>query len=148
VISSDGSQLGIMTLDQARLKAQELQLDLVEVNPTASPPVCKIMDYGKRIYKSQKKQGKTASRPLKEIRMKPRTGEHDLDVKMRHARKLLSKGHRIQLTMVYRGREMAHQEIGHDILDKAVAKLEDACKVERGLLKEGKRASIIVGPIK
>jgi translation initiation factor IF-3 len=150
VIGPEGQQLGIMLLEQARLKAQEFQLDLVEVAPKATPPVCKIMDYGKHVYQEQKKEQsarkKSHAHDLKEVRMKPRIGKHDLEIKVNRAKAFLAEGHRVQFTMVYRGREITHQGIGQDILNNVVAELADLCKVERGPFREGKRVGLVVAP--
>lgn len=150
MIGPDGQQLGIMLLEQARLKAQEFQLDLVEVAPKATPPVCKIMDYGKHIYQEQKKEQharkKSHGHDLKEVRLKPRIGKHDLSIKVNRAKAFLAEGHRVQFTMVYRGREITHQDIGQDILNGVVTELTDLCKVERGPFREGKRVGLIVAP--
>jgi translation initiation factor IF-3 len=150
VIGPEGQQLGIMLLDQARLKAHEFQLDLVEVAPKATPPVCRIMDYGKHVYEEQKKEQharkKSHGHDLKEVRLKPRIGKHDLEIKIARAKEFLSEGHRVQFTMVYRGREITHQDIGQDIMNGVVTTLGDVCKVERGPFREGKRVGLIVAP--
>ena len=150
MIGPEGQQLGIMLLEQARLKAQEFQLDLVEVAPKAQPPVCKIMDYGKHIYQEQKKEQnarkKSHAHDLKEVRIKPRIGKHDLEIKVNRAKEFLAEGHRVQFTMVYRGREITHQDIGREILNGVVAELSDLCKVERGPFREGKRVGLVVAP--
>jgi translation initiation factor IF-3 len=150
VIGPEGQQLGIMLLEQARLKAQEFQLDLVEVAPTATPPVCKIMDYGKHVYQEQKKEQqahkKSHSNELKEVRLRPRIGKHDLGIKVVRAREFLSAGHRVQFTMVYKGRERTHQDIGEAIMKDVVAGLAESCKVERGPFREGGRVGLIVAP--
>jgi len=150
VIGPEGQQLGIMLLEQARLKAQEFQLDLVEVAPTATPPVCKIMDYGKHVYQEQKKEQqahkKSHSNELKEVRLRPRIGKHDLVIKVNRAREFLGAGHRVQFTMVYKGRERTHQDIGEAIMKDVVAGLAEACKVERGPFREGGRVGLIVAP--
>jgi len=123
---------------------------LVEVAPKATPPVCKIMDYGKHIYQEQKKEQnarkKSHAHDLKEVRMKPRIGKHDLEIKINRAKEFLAEGHRVQFTMVYRGREITHQNIGQEILNGVVAELADLCKVERGPFREGKRVGLVVAP--
>jgi translation initiation factor IF-3 len=139
-----------MLLEQARLKAQEFQLDLVEVAPTATPPVCRIMDYGKHVYQEQKKEQqahkKSHSNELKEVRLRPRIGKHDLVIKVNRAREFLGDGHRVQFTMVYKGRERTHQDIGEAIMKEVVATLAESCKVERGPFREGGRVGLIVAP--
>src|SRR5205085_8522049 len=116
VIGPNGDQLGLMLTDQARMKATEFELDLVEVAPTAKPPVCRIMDYGKHIYHEQKKEQKARKRAhahdLKEVRLSFKIGKHDLEIKVIHAKEFLEAGHRVQFTMIYKGREIAHQSIG------------------------------------
>lgn len=150
VIGPEGEQFGIMLLEQARLKAQQLELDLVEVAPKAQPPVCKIMDFGKHIYEEQKKEQKARKKghahELKEVRLKPRIGKHDLEIKMTHAREFLAEGHRVQFTMQYKGREVTHMEIGDQILRQVVEGLTDAAKVERGPFREGKKMGLILAP--
>ncbi len=150
VIGPEGEQFGIMLVEQARLKAQQLELDLVEVAPKAQPPVCKIMDFGKHIYEEQKKEQKARKKghahELKEVRLKPRIGKHDLEIKMNHAREFLAEGHRVQFTMQYKGREITHMEIGDQILKQVVIGLEECAKVERGPFREGKKMGLILAP--
>ena len=116
LIGDDGEQLGIKSLGDALAIARERQVDLVEVAPQASPPVCKLMDYGKHKYRQRKRQHEAKVHHhrvhTKEIRLHPRTDEHDLDFKARHARKLIALGDKIQVNVFFKGREMAHQELG------------------------------------
>ncbi|MCK6472656.1 MAG: translation initiation factor IF-3 [Planctomycetes bacterium] len=150
VIGAEGEQLGIMLVEQAMMKAKEAQLDLVEVSPKATPPVCKIMDYGKHIYKEHKKlqqaRKKSHANEIKEVWLKPRIGKHDLEIKLKHAKEFLDEGHRVQFTMRYKGRELAHMEIGEEVLKDVVKQLEDTCKVERGPFREGRRVGLLVAP--
>jgi translation initiation factor IF-3 len=150
VIGPEGAQLGIMLADQARMKATELELDLVEVAPKAEPPVCRIMDYGKHIYHEQKKEQKARKKAhahdLKEVRLSFKIGKHDLDIKVTHAKEFLEAGHRVQFTMIYKGREIAHQSIGEQILKNVVTQLGDSAKVERPPFREGKRVGLILAP--
>jgi translation initiation factor IF-3 len=150
VIGPDGAQLGIMLADQARMKAVELELDLVEVAPKAEPPVCRIMDYGKHIYHEQKKEQKARKKAhahdLKEVRLSFKIGKHDLDIKTTHAREFLEEGHRVQFTMIYKGREIAHQSIGEQIMRNVVTDLAEFAKVERPPFREGKRVGLILAP--
>ena len=150
VIGPEGAQLGIMLADQARMKATELELDLVEVAPKAEPPVCRIMDYGKHIYHEQKKEQKARKRAhahdLKEVRLSFKIGKHDLDIKVQHAKEFLAEGHRVQFTMIYKGREIAHQSLGEQILRGVVTTLGDSAKVERAPFREGKRVGLILAP--
>jgi len=149
-IGPDGAQLGIMLADQARMKATEMELDLVEVDPKKDPPVCRIMDYGKHIYHEQKKEQKARKRAhaheLKEVRLSFKIGKHDLEIKVMHAKKFLAEGHRVQFTMVYKGREITHQSLGEQTLRGVVAQLADCSKVERAPFREGKRVGLILAP--
>jgi translation initiation factor IF-3 len=139
-----------MLADQARMKATELELDLVEVAPKAEPPVCRIMDYGKHIYHEQKKEHKARKKAhahdLKEVRLSFKIGKHDLDIKVQHAKEFLEDGHRVQFTMIYKGREIAHQSLGEQILKGVVTSLADSAKVERAPFREGKRVGLILAP--
>ncbi|HYF50109.1 MAG TPA: translation initiation factor IF-3, partial [Planctomycetota bacterium] len=133
-----------------RMKAVELELDLVEVAPKAEPPVCRIMDYGKHIYHEQKKEQKARKKAhahdLKEVRLSFKIGKHDLDIKVQHAKEFLEEGHRVQFTMIYKGREIAHQSLGEQILKNVVTTLQDFAKVERAPFREGKRVGLILAP--
>lgn len=141
LISDDGEQVGIKSIDEALRLAEGAGLDLVEVAPNASPPVCKIMDFGKYKYelskkeKSNKKKQVTVS--VKEIRLRPKIEEHDYDFKMKHARKFLEMGNKVKATVLFRGRELAHKEFGRKVLDKLTEDLSDIAKVERSPLLEG-----------
>lgn len=142
LISDDGEQVGIKSIDEALRLAEGAGLDLVEVAPNASPPVCKIMDFGKYKYelskkeKSNKKKQVTVS--VKEIRLRPKIEEHDYDFKMKHARKFLEMGNKVKATVLFRGRELAHKEFGRKVLDKLTEDLSDIAKVERSPLLEEK----------
>jgi translation initiation factor IF-3 len=135
-------------------QARDAGLDLVEVSPTAEPPVCRIMDYGKYLYEQKRKfkEGKKKSvqhfTTLKEIRLRPETDTHDLMVKMNHAKQFLAKGHRVQFTMIFRGRQMLHQDKGLKVFDQLVAELEEIAKVERPPRMANRRMILIVMPIK
>jgi translation initiation factor IF-3 len=150
VIGPDGAQFGIMLGEQARMKATEMELDLVEVDPKKDPPVCRIMDYGKHIYHEQKKEQKARKKAhaheLKEVRLSFKIGKHDLDIKVMHAKEFLAEGHRVQFTMVYKGREIAHQGLGEQTLRGVVTQLADCSKVERAPFREGKRVGLILAP--
>lgn len=150
VIGPDGAQLGIMLGEQARMKAAEMELDLVEVDPKKDPPVCRIMDYGKHIYREQKKEQKARKKAhaheLKEVRLSFKIGKHDLEIKVMHAKQFLAEGHRVQFTMVYKGREIAHQSLGEQTLRGVVTELADCSKVERAPFREGKRVGLILAP--
>ncbi|MEI6231918.1 MAG: translation initiation factor IF-3 [Planctomycetota bacterium] len=150
VIGATGDQLGVMTGDQGRAKALEVELDLVEVAPKAEPPVCRIMDYGKHIYHEQKKEQKARKKAhahdLKEVRLSFKIGPHDLGIKVEHAKEFIEEGHRVQFTMIYKGREIAHQSLGEQILKGVVTQMADCAKVERPPFREGKRVGLILAP--
>jgi len=153
-IGSDGSQLGILPIEEALKAAAEAGLDLVEVAPDGVPPVCKVMDYGKYLYE-QKRKEHGAKRPqrshaseIKEIRLRPSTLEHDLQIKAKKCAELVEKGYRVQLTMVYKGREMSHRELGTNALQHFLEMMGDKVKIEKGLTTEGRRASIVIAPVK
>ena len=120
VIDKDGGQIGVLTLPEALTKAEQAGLDLVEIAPSAEPPVCKIIDYGKYRYqltKKEKEQKKTQHQvKVKEIKIKPNTDEHDVLVKLKHAREFVAKGNKVRLTCVFRGREMQHPEFGRRVV--------------------------------
>jgi len=152
LINSDGSQLGIVSIDKARRIAQEKELDLVEIAPQAEPPVCKIMDYGKYKYEQQKKDKVLKKRQqvvlLKEVRYHPTTDTHDFDFKLRHARQFLLDGNKVKAVVVFRGRQMAHQELGIDLLRKLRDGLDDIALVEREPNMEGRQMIAIFAPDK
>lgn len=122
--------------------ARELGLDLVEVAAEASPPVCKIMDYGKFKYKQSKKEKLTKKKQhvvnVKEIRMRPKTEDHDFNFKVSHARKFLDKGNKVKVTVMFRGRELSHREFAEQLLDRMATELEDIAKIERAPAMEGR----------
>jgi translation initiation factor IF-3 len=148
VIGSDGAQLGIMEPAQALEKAREEGLDLVEVAANSSPPVCRIMDYGRYKYEQKKKSGKskghTAS--LKEVKLRPRTDMHDLDFKLRNARRFLMDGDKVKVTVMFRGREIVHTSLGRQQLDQVVQLLSGIAKVESTPKMEGRFMSMILVP--
>jgi translation initiation factor IF-3 len=144
-------QVGIVTTSDALRMAQEAGLDLVEVAPTARPPVCKILDYGKWRYQQQKKEDKAraASRAgqLKELKLKTvKIGDNDLLIKINHAKEFLKEGNKVQFTLQFRGREMAHQELGRDIFKKIKEELFMVSKVERDAKMEGRRMTMVLQP--
>ncbi len=141
LISDDGEQLGVMSSSEALEKAEEAGLDLVELAPSAKPPVCKIMDYGKYKYEIAKKEKENRKKQhvivTKEVRFRPKTDDHDFDFKVRHARKFLEEGNRVKATVMFRGRENAHREYGQRVLDKFKDALEDIAKIEKDTKLEG-----------
>ncbi|MGH8455965.1 MAG: translation initiation factor IF-3 [Stenotrophobium sp.] len=152
VIGSDGSQIGIMLTRDAVAKAEEEGLDLVEISPNAEPPVCKIMDYGKYLYQKDKAQHaakrKQKQIQVKEIKFRPTTEVGDYQTKLRQLRGFLEEGDKVKVTVRYRGRELAHQEIGQRQMERVRADLEDLGIVEQYPKMEGKQAIMVMGPKK
>jgi len=148
LIGAQGEQLGIVPTAQALDMAREAGLDLVEVAPTDRPPVCKIMDYGKHRYEQSRKQHKqkTHQQKLKEIRVRPKTGEHDVDTKINQARKFLEHKDKVLVNVLFRGRELQHIEEGRRIIEGIVQKLLDVGKVEKAPSMEGKRMTAMLAP--
>src|SRR5262245_11716398 len=148
LIGAAGEQLGIVPTAQALEMAREAGLDLVEVAPTDRPPVCKIMDYGKHRYEQSRKQHKqkTHQQKLKEIRVRPKTGEHDVDTKINQARKFLEHKDKVQVNVLFRGREIQHIEEGRRIIIGILEKLADIAKVEKHPSMEGKRLTALLAP--
>jgi len=149
VIGADGSQLGILPTDEALREARAAELDLVEVAPGERPPVCRIMDYGKFKYQQKKRQhkGQHAHQvKLKEIRVRPKTGDHDIEVKVNKAREFLEHKDKVIVTVVFRGRELAHVEEGRKVIDDILAKLDDVSKVEAAPAHHGRRMVCTLAP--
>jgi translation initiation factor IF-3 len=150
VIAPDGSQLGILEVDVALARAAEEGLDLVEVAPTARPPVVRIMDYGKFKFE-QAKQARIAKKKqhvilLKEVKYRPGIDDHDFDTKTRHARRFLEDGNKVKVTMMFRGRQVAHPELGKEVLDRVAAELAEIGKIETDAKLEGKNMTMILAP--
>ncbi len=150
VIDENGEQLGIIPTFQALTRARDLGLDLVEISPSEKPPVCKIMDYGKFKYNRKKKQRQqhkhTHESQIKEVRLRPKIDKHDRDIKLNRARGFLEQGDKVQFTMMFRGRENAHREIGRDIFTEIVAMFEDIAKVEQETKALGRRMTMVLAP--
>jgi translation initiation factor IF-3 len=148
VISEDGQQLGLMAPEDAIARAEEVGLDVVEVAPNAKPPVCRIMDYGKYKYEQKKKagKGKGHAASLKEVKLRPRTDDHDLAFKLRNARRFLIDGDKVKITVMYRGRELVHRELGRSQLKKVVDLLGPIATVENPPRMEGRFLSMILVP--
>ena len=150
VIDDEGAMLGVMTVPEALRLAEEKGLDLLEIAPTATPPTCKIMDYGKWKYENKKKA--TAARKkqqivtIKEIQMRPRTDQHDFETKMNHARRFLLDGDKVKISLRFMGREMAHQELGYEVMQKAIAFVNDLALIEANPKMEGKNMFLMLGP--
>jgi translation initiation factor IF-3 len=150
LISSGGQQLGIMSVQEAMSIATQEKMDLVEVSPTADPPVCKIMDYGKYKYQTSKKmqEGKKKTRTLqvKEVRLRPHTDEHDLDFKIRNMRKFLEKKDKVKVSVLFKGREMAYMDAGIALLHRIAEEVEEQGAVEQAPTKEGWRLTMVLVP--
>lgn len=150
VIAPDGAQLGIITVDEAIAAAEARGLDLVEVAPTARPPVCRIMDFGKFKFE-QAKADRAAKKKqhaiqLKEIKFRPGIDEHDFEFKCRHAKEFLAEGNKVKVTMMFRGRQMAHPELGRKVLDRVAELLGDIGKVEQDAKLEGRNMTMLLTP--
>ncbi len=151
MIGAEGEQLGIVPTFEALTKAREAGLDLVEVAADERPPVCRILDYGKlRFATSQKgnKSSKVRQQKLKEIRLRPKTDDHDIETKVNQARKFLEHNDKVQVTVTFRGREMQHQEEGRRVLDTVLAKLAASGTVERAPMLDGKKMTALIMPNK
>jgi translation initiation factor IF-3 len=148
LIGHEGEQLGVMPPEEAIALAREVGLDLVEVAPGASPPVCRIMDYGRYKYEQKKKAGKSKghSASLKEIKMRPRTDQHDLEFKLKNARKFLMDGDKVKITVMFRGREIVHRDLGHQQLRVVQKLLGNLAAVENPPRMEGRFLSMIMVP--
>ena len=152
VIDQEGEQVGILPIEQALSMAEELGLDLVEVAPMARPPVCRIMDYGKFKYEEQRKAREARKKQhqiqIKEVKMRPGIEDHDFEFKTRHARRFLEEGNKVKVTMMFRGRQMAHPEIGRQVLDDVMKELADISKVEMNPTMEARSMSMVLVPLK
>ena len=150
VIGSDGKQLGIMSGREAQQLAYEEHLDLVEIAPTAKPPVCRIMDYGKYRYEQQKREKESRKKQktfdIKEVKLRPGIEEHDFNVKFKNAVRFLEDGDKVKVTIMFRGRELSHPELGEVLLNKMAAQLKEMAVVERQPKLEGKNMIMIVAP--
>jgi translation initiation factor IF-3 len=150
VVAEDGSNLGVLSTEAALRRAQEVGLDLVEVNPKATPPVCKILDFGKYKYEEKKRQRDAKRKQtiveVKEIKLRPKTDDHDLDTKVRAARKFLEAGNKVKIVCRFRGREITHPERARMQLDFLVSKLEDLANVEQRPIMEARTMAVLVAP--
>ncbi|TNE32581.1 MAG: translation initiation factor IF-3 [Alphaproteobacteria bacterium] len=150
LIDAEGEMLGVVTLEDALARASDAGLDLLEVSPNAAPPVCKLIDYGKYRYEQQKKANIARKKQkiiqLKELKMRPTIEEHDYQVKMKAARKFLEAGDKVKFTMRFRGREVAHQEVGMEVFNRIKDELEGLIKIESHARMEGRQMIMIVAP--
>jgi translation initiation factor IF-3 len=152
LIGSDGEQLGVVSLREAMLKAEDAELDLVEIAPTAAPPVCRIMDYGKYKYQEQKKQHEAKLKQkqiqVKEVKFRPGTDENDYQIKLRNMTRFLEEGDKVKVTLRFRGREMAHQEFGVAQLKRIETDLAELGTVEQFPKLEGRQMVMVMSPKK
>ncbi len=150
VIDPDGNQVGVFPTDKALSAAKDFGLDLVEVSPNANPPVCKIMDYGRYKYEQTKKQQeakkKQSTFQIKEIKVRPKTGDHDLDVKVGHIRRFLEKKDKVKVTLIFRGREITLTELGLEVLEKVAEETSDMAIIEQKPKFEGRTMVMILAP--
>ncbi len=150
VVDPTGNQIGVMPLQQAISLANELELDLVEVSPKGIPPVCRIMDYGKYKYeqskKSQEARKKQTQIQIKEIKFRPKTEEHDLQVKVRHIKKFLEKKNKVKVSLWFRGREIARPEMGEQLMARIASEIEEMGVVEQPPKREGRRMNMMIVP--
>lgn len=150
LIDADGNQVGIVPIDQAREAAANRGLDLVEVAPNARPPVVRIMDYGKYKYEQARKARESKKKQhqvkIKEIKLRPKIEDHDLNFKAGHARRFLGDGNKVKLTMRFRGREMAHSELGQEVLEQLADMVSDLGQIEETPRMEGRNMTMILAP--
>jgi translation initiation factor IF-3 len=152
LIDAENEQHGILDTHEALDKAREAGLDLVEVAPTSDPPVCRIMDYGKWLYEQKRKTREAQkkhhrhSATLKEIRLRPETDKHDLEMKLNRGREFLEKGHKLQFTMFFRGRQMLHRDRGFAVLEEITESLQDLAKIERPARMAHRRMTLLLVP--
>ncbi|MFC1549967.1 translation initiation factor IF-3 [Candidatus Neomarinimicrobiota bacterium] len=148
LISADGEQLGIVSLETALEQARDVDLDLIEVSPNAKPPVCRILDYGKLKYEEKKKAQQSKKKQhvvkLKEIRLRPRIDDHDLDTKVSMGRKFLLDGAKLKVTIMFRGREMSRLDLGEIVVNRVIEMLSDIAEIEKRNPMEGRRISLIL----
>ncbi len=150
VVDEEGGMLGIMSKSMALRMAEEREMDLVEIAPQAQPPVCKLIDYGKFLYELQKKEKhqrkQQQQQQMKELRFKWRIDTHDFNFKVRHARNFIEDGNKVKASIIFRGREITHQEYGRELLERFVQALEDIAKVDQPIKFEGKMMMVVLAP--
>ena len=150
LIGADGENVGVVSPARAIVMAEEAGLDLVEISPNAAPPVCKIMDFGKYKYETQKREAEARKKQkiieVKEVKFRPNTDTHDYDVKMRNVFKFLEAGDKVKVTLRFRGREMAHQNLGRELLERIAGDVEGVGRIENMPKMEGRQMIMIIGP--
>ncbi len=150
LIDADGNNVGVVETIEAIRMAGEAGFDLVEIAPNSNPPVCKIMDYGRYKFAAQKKAAEARKKQktveIKEVKLRPMIDDHDYDVKMRSMKRFFEEGDKVKITLRYRGREMAHQEIGTKLLDRVKAEVADIAKVEQDARFEGRQVVMVLAP--
>lgn len=150
LIDEKGNMVGVVAALEGLKMAEQVGLDLVEISPGAAPPVCKILDYGKYRYEAQKKAHEARKKQkviqIKEIKLRPTIGEHDLDIKLRNVLGFLAEGDKVRITLRFRGREMDHQDLGHQVLARVQETLKEHAKIEQPPKTEGKQIVMMVGP--
>ena len=152
LIGADGENVGVVSPERAMDMAAEAGLDLVEISPNANPPVCKIMDFGKFKYEQQKRESEARKKQktidVKEVKFRPNTDTHDYDVKMRNVLRFLEGGDKVKVTLRFRGREMAHQNLGRELLERVAEDVKEVGKIENMPKMEGRQMVMMIGPTK
>lgn len=150
VIGPDGDQKGVMAVSDALRLAREMELDLVEVAPTSRPPVCRVMDFGKYKYEQAKREQRAKRKQhlavVKEVKIRPKIEDHDFDFKMRHARKFLEERDKVKISVIFRGRELSHPELGYALIEEVVRALTDIATVEQRPAQEGRMLTMMLAP--
>lgn len=148
MVDEDGNQVGIVPIEEALEAADKAKLDLVEVSPNAKPPVCRIMNYGKYKYEISKKSKKARKNRsiihVKEIKMRPEISDHDFNFKLRHAEEFFKRGDKVKFSLVFRGREILHKEIGENVLNRIIETLQDIAVIESSIRKDGNNLTMIM----
>ncbi len=150
VIGEDGEQVGVLTLADAIQKAQESGVDLVEISPDASPPVCRIIEYGKFLYQKEKKLKEAKKKQkvieVKEMKFRPKIDDHDFDYRIKRIREFLEEGDKVKITVRFRGRELAHSQLGYDLVNRIVEKIQDIAEPERMPKFENRSIGVVISP--
>ncbi|MCY4047000.1 MAG: translation initiation factor IF-3 [Candidatus Dadabacteria bacterium] len=148
VVDDKGSQIGVLSIEEALAKAEEMRLDLVEVSPDSKPPVCRLVDYGKYKYLQKKNTKKSKPSPVKEVKLRPHIGQHDLDVKMERLRGFLQDGCKAKLRVMFRGREFVHKNTGFELISSIVEQLSGLGKIDSPARLEGRGIVAVLSPVK